>query len=56
MKKKVVKMSTFWDDPPPNCENSQLFFSNESFPKGKTINDVRRDWISVTSPYNIISF
>ena len=19
-------MSTFWDDPPPSCENSQLFF------------------------------
>ena len=31
--KKVVKMSTFWDDPTPSCENSQLFFfSNESFP------------------------
>ena len=30
--KKVVKMSTFWDDP-PSCENSQLFFSNEYFPK-----------------------
>ena len=27
-------MSKFWDDPPPlSCENSQLFFSNESFPQ-----------------------
>ena len=28
MKKKVVKMSKFWDDPPPHhsCENSQIFF------------------------------
>ena len=31
-KNKVVKMSTFWDDPPPNCENSQPFFPNEYFP------------------------
>ena len=31
----VLVKSTFWDDPPPppSCENSQLFFSNESFPK-----------------------
>ena len=23
-------MSNFWDDPPPSCENSQLFFLNDN--------------------------
>ena len=32
-KKKVVKMSTFWDDPPPLVKIHNFFFSNESFPK-----------------------
>ena len=31
--KKVVKMSTFWDDPPPVVKiHNFFFFSNESFP------------------------
>ena len=25
-------MQNFWIIPPPSCENSQLFFSNEPFP------------------------
>ena len=33
VKKKVVKMSTFWDDPPPLVKIHNFFFSNESFPK-----------------------
>ena len=31
-KKKVVKMSTFWDDPPQLWKFTTFFFSNESFP------------------------
>ena len=30
--KKVVRMSKFWDDPPPpSCENSQLCFLMNSY-------------------------
>ena len=34
-KKKVVKMSTFWDDPPPVVKIHNFFFWSKYLPKGR---------------------